>query len=309
MMDFLTLVGNTPLVELTHCSPRAGVRLFAKLEGQNPTGSIKDRIVAFMLDRARSTGQLRPGQTLVEASTGNTGIALAMIGHRLGHEVRVVAPDTVYPGVARILRMYGASVDWVAGERGIERAMERAREIAEPDGAFLLNQFGSPANPHCHYETTAVEILAACPNVDAFVCGLGTGGTIMGVGRRLKEANPSVQLVAAEAYPGDQLQGLQNMAAGYVPPILDLAMPDGKILVTAASAFRAIHEILAREGIVVGPSSGAVMHAARKWAQRMDRGNIVLMFADSGWKYLGLPSLEPGNLPTDEGALDDVLWW
>jgi len=308
-VDFLSLVGNTPLIELKHCVPKPGVRLFAKLEGQNPTGSIKDRIVAFMLAEARRTGRLRPGQVIVEASTGNTGIALAMIGRRLGYPVRVVAPDTIYPGVARMLRMYGADVDWVAGARGIERAMDRAREMAEHESAFLLNQFGSLDNPRCHYETTAVEILAACPHVDAFVCGLGTGGTIMGIGQRLKEANPEVQLVAAEAFPGDQLQGLQSMTSGYLPPILDLSVPDSKILVNAANAFRAVHEILAREGIVVGPSSGAVMHAARQWVQRIERGNIVLMFADSGWKYLNSPNLEPDKLPADEGTLDDVLWW
>jgi cysteine synthase B len=250
-----------------------------------------------------------PGQEIVEASTGNTGIALAMIGRRLGHPVRIVVPDNVFPGVDQVLRIYGANVEYVVGERGIGSAMDRAREIAEQEGACLLNQFGSADNPDCHYETTGREILAACPDVDALVCGLGTGGTIMGIGRRLKEANPNVQLVAAEPHPGDQLQGLRSMADGYRPPILDLSLLDSKILVNTASAFRAVQGILAREGLLVGPSSGAVMHVAQKWAQRIERGNVVLIFADSGWKYLDSPALQPENLPADEGALDEVLWW
>lgn len=308
-MNALSLIGNTPLVELSNCSPRPGVRLFAKLEGQNPTGSIKDRLVAYMLERARARGTLRAGQEIVEATTGNTGIALAMIGARLGHPVRAVVPETAYPDVLRVLTAYGARIERVAGQPGIRLALDAARRIAEQDGAFLLHQFGSADNPRCHYEHTAVEIIAACPNVDAFVCGLGTGGTVMGIGRRLREHNPRVRIVAAEPHPGAQLQGLRNMDEGYVPPILDLASLDAKILVSSGSAFRAMREILAREGLLVGPSSGAAMHAALKWAQRLSRGNVVVMCADSGWKYLGSPALQADELPAEESALDDVLWW
>ncbi len=308
-MDPLALVGNTPLVELKHCSPKPGVHFFAKLEGQNPSGSIKDRIVASMLERARASGILRPGQPIVEASTGNTGIALAMLGRRLGHPVRIVVPETVFQPVARVIEVYGATIEWTGGDLGIKSALDVAREIADRDGAFLLNQFGSPDNPRCHYEATAVEILAACPSVDVLVCGLGTGGTLMGAGRRLKEANPEVQLVAAEPHPGDQLQGLRSLAEGFLPPILDLTMLDGKILVRSSSAFRAVREILLREGILAGPSSGAVMHAALRWAQRLERANVVLMFADSGWKYLESPALQPGTALADADASDEVLWW
>jgi [CysO sulfur-carrier protein]-thiocarboxylate-dependent cysteine synthase len=308
-MDSLSLIGNTPLVELTHCSPTPGVRFFAKLEGQNATGSIKDRVVAHMLEQARARGALQPGQEIVEASTGNTGIALAMIGARFGHPVRVVIPETAFSDILRVLAAHGARIEQVAGQPGVRNAIDVARQIAEQDGAYLLNQFGSADNPGAHYAHTGIEIIGACPEIDAFVCGVGTGGTIMGVGRRLREHNPDVRLVAAEPHPGAQLQGLRSLGEGYVPPILDLDMLDAKILVNSGSAFRAVREILAREGLMVGPSSGAAMHAALKWAQRLEEGNIVVMFADSGWKYLGSPSLQTDELPTDDGSLDDVLWW
>jgi cysteine synthase B len=305
----LALVGNTPLVELKACSPRPGVRIFAKLEGQNPTGSVKDRIVAYMLARARAEGRLRPGQPIVEATTGNTGISLAMIGRRLGHPVRAIVPESAFPDVVQALASYGAEVEWVPAALGIKSALEAARRIARDDGAYLLDQFCSADNPRCHYETTAVEILRDLPRVDAFVCGLGTGGTVMGVGRRLREANPGVQVVAAEPHPGNQLQGLRSLDDGFVPPILDLRSLDGKILVRSASAFRAAREVLEREGVFAGLSSGAVMHAALKWARRMERGDLVVVFADSGWKYLGTPAFRPDAPIPDEEALDDVLWW
>ncbi len=309
-MDLLSLVGHTPLIELKDCSPKPGVRLFAKLEGQNPTGSIKDRIVAFMLERARADGRLKPGQELVEATTGNTGISLAMAGGRLGHPVRAVVPESVFPDLVRALQAWGAQVEWVPPDLGIKSAIDVARDIAARDDAFLLNQFASPDNPTCHYETTGIEIIEACPDIDVFIAGLGTGGTIMGVGRRLKEYKPDVTLIAAEPHPGNHLQGLRSLDDGYVPPILDVTRLDAKILVRTSSAFRAARELLAREGVLAGLSSGAVLHAGLRWAQRMERGNIVMIFADSGWKYLGSPAFrieEP--LPEDEESLDDILWW
>jgi len=309
MDSVLALVGNTPLVELKNCEPKPGVRIFAKLEGQNPTGSIKDRIVAHMLERARARGDLKPGQDIIEATTGNTGISLAMLGRRLGHRVRAIVPETVFTDVVQALSAYGAEVEWVPAALGIKSALDVAREIAGREGCYLLDQFCSQDNPRAHYETTAVEILRDQPRIDALVCGLGTGGTLMGAGKRLREANPRVQLVAAEPHPGNQLQGLRSLDDGFVPPILDLGMLDGKILVRSASAFRAAREVLMREGLFVGLSSGAVMHAALKWAQRMERGDIVVVFADSGWKYLGTPAFRPEAPIPDEDALDDVLWW
>jgi cysteine synthase B len=308
-VDLLELVGNTPLVELKNCSPKPGVRLLAKLEGQNPTGSIKDRIVAFMIERALADGRLRRGQEIVEASTGNTGLALAMVGRRLGHPVRVVVPQSVFTDVVRALIAFDCGIEWVPANLGIKSAVDVAHDIARRNDAFLLDQFGSSDNPLCHYETTAVEIIRDCPEVDAFVCGLGTGGTAMGVGRRLKEYRPTIKVVAAEPHPGNNLQGLRSLQEGFIPPVLDLHQLDGKFLVRSSHAFRASREVLQREGIFAGLSSGAALHAALRWAQRIERGTIVVMFADAGWKYLTTPAFQPAAPIEDEDALDDVLWW
>jgi len=308
--DVLALVGRTPMVELKHCSPKPGVRLFAKLEGQNPTGSVKDRIVGYMLAQARADGRLAPGQEIVEATTGNTGIALAMAGRQLGHPVRLIVPTTAFSDVTQALKAWEPRIEWVAPDQGIKSAIIAAREIAANEGAYLLDQFGSPDNPRCHYETTAVEILEQMPGVDAFVCGLGTSGTAMGVGRRLKEHNPQVQVVVAEPHPGHTLQGIRSLDDGYMPPILDFGLLDGKILVKSAAAFRAVREVLRRDGVLSGLSSGAVLHAALKWAQRVDKANIVLLFADSGWKYLNSPAFQLEASLDDPGdAFEEVLWW
>ena len=302
-------IGRTPLVELRHCSPKPEVRLFAKLEGWNPTGSVKDRIVRHMLLAAQREIGIQPGDTVIEASTGNTGIALAMVGRALGYDVRIVMPENVYPEIPRALAAYGPAVEWVPSDLGVRRAIDVARARADREGWFFLDQFGNEHNALAHYETTGPEILADLPQVDAFVAGLGTGGTVMGAGRRLKEANADTKVFAVEPHPGNQLQGLKSLDDGFVPPILDLSLLDGKILVRSASAFRATRELLYREGIFAGLSSGAVMHAALKWAQRLERGTLVLMFADSGWKYLGTPAFRPEAPIPDEDALDDVLWW
>ena len=309
-MNVLELTGQTPIVELEHCSPKPGVRLFAKLEGQNPTGSVKDRIVSFMLNRARLDGRLEPGQDVVEATTGNTGIALAMAGKRLGHPVRLVVPETAFTDVTRSLKAWEPTIEWVAADLGIKSAIERAKDIARLDGAYLLNQFESPDNPLCHYETTAAEILTQMPEIDVFVCGLGTSGTAMGVGRRLKEVNPQIRVVVAEPFPGQSLQGIRSLEDGYVPPILDLDLLDGKIVVRSADAFRAVREMLRRDGVLGGLSAGAVLHAALKVASRLDSANIVMLFADSGWKYLNSPAFRlDDSLEDPDEAFDEVLWW
>ena len=310
VIDVLDLTGDTPLVELVNCSPKAGIRLFAKLEGQNATGSVKDRIVGYMLRKARQEGRPAPGQTVVEATTGNTGIALAMAGRRLGHPVRLVVPETAWRDVGQALKAWEPRIDWVAADLGIKSALIEAQRIAEEEGAYMLDQFGSPDNPLCHYETTGVEVLRQMPGVDVFVCGLGTSGTAMGVGRRLKEHNPDVKLVVAEPHPGHSLQGIRSLEDGYTPPILDHDLLDGKILVRSADAFRAVREVLRRDGVLGGLSSGAVMHAALTWAQRMEHGNIVMLFADAGWKYLSSPAFTlDASLDDPDGALDEVLWW
>ncbi|MPZ48007.1 MAG: pyridoxal-phosphate dependent enzyme [Dehalococcoidia bacterium] len=308
--DILSLVGHTPMVELRSCSPKPGVRLFAKLEGQNPSGSVKDRIVAYIIDRARREGRLAAGQEIVEASTGNTGIALAMIGRRLGHPVRVVVPDNAFGDVIQTLKALGAKIELAPARLGIKSAIDAAQEIARGEGAFLLNQFDTEDNPLCHYETTAVEVIEQLPDLDVFVCGLGTSGTAMGVGRRLKEHNPAIKIVAAEPRPGQYLQGLRSLEDGYMPPIFSADRLDGKIVVSSANAFRAVRELLRREGILAGLSSGAVLHAALKWCQRLENGKVVMLFADSGWKYLNSPAYAlDEQIDAEDDGLDEVLWW
>ncbi len=308
--DIIDSIGGTPLVELKHCSPKPAVRLFAKLEGMNPTGSVKDRIVKEMVLDAEEAGLLKPGDTIVEASTGNTGIALAMVGRSRGYAVRVVMPENVYPEIPRTLAAYGAIVEQIPAENGVRGAMEVAREMAKRDGWLMMDQFCNTSNTKAHYETTGAEILADLPQVDVFLAGLGTGGTLMGVGRRLKEANPETRVIAVEPHPGYQVQGLKSLADGFIPPILDFGLLDGKILVRSAHAFRAAAEIMRREAIFAGVSSGAVLHAAEKVAARLERGNVVLIFADSGWKYLATNLWNQDTAELGDGEeLDDVIWW
>lgn len=306
--DILHAIGHTSLVELVHCSPRPGVRLFAKLEGENPTGSVKDRIALEMVRGAEQAGVLSPGDTILVASTGNTGISLAMVGRACGYRVRVVMPENVAEEIPNVLAAYGAAIDWVPAEQGMRSAIRIAQDLAA-GGGVLLDQFSDRLNIKAHHDTTGPEILEDLPDVDVFVAGLGTGGTLMGVGRRLKEANPSAQLIAVEPHPGSQLQGLRSLVEGFVPPILDLDLLDGKILVRSRHAFNAAAELMRREGIFAGISSGAVLHAGLKVARRLPRANVVLLFADSGWKYLGTSLwTRPAE---DEGGedLDDRIWW
>jgi cysteine synthase len=310
-MKLLDMVGGTPLVELHGLPVKPEVRVFAKLEGQNPSGSIKDRIVLRMLTEARRTGRLEPGMTLVEASTGNTGIALAMIGRSLGHPVRVFVPENVFPEIGVLLKVYGAEVVWTPAPAGVRGAMDAARQhAAETPNCYMPDQFASDQNCRAHYETTGAEILADLPDVDVLVAGLGTGGTIMGAGRRLKEARPGVKLVGVEPHPGSQVQGLHSLDDGYIPPILDLDLLDGKILIRTPLAFKHAVDIIGRQGIFPGLSSGAVLYGALRFAQRMTRGTIVCIFADSGWKYYGTEIWEaPHREHPDDETAEDVIWW
>ena len=307
------LVGNTPLVELKSLSPESGVRLFAKLEAQNPTGSIKDRIVLRILDRARATGALAPGQRIVEASTGNTGVALAMFGRMLGHPVEVCVPESVYPEITQLLQAYGAKIRFVPRQAGIKSAVEVAQRLAVEEGSFLLNQFGSAENLRTHYETTGAEILSDLDQVDVFVAGMGTGGTISGAGRRIKEANPGCKVFGVEPRLGVHVQGLHSLDDGFIPPVLDESVLDGKIIVGNRHAFSHARRAMLAEGIFGGISSGAVLHAAMRAASRLKRGNVVMIFADGGWKYLGtnLWSVDDDLETVDkaEDPLDDILWW
>jgi cysteine synthase B len=307
--DLIQTIGNTPLVELKQCSPNPNVRLFAKLEGRNPSGSVKDRVALALARDAQRENRLPAGARIIEASTGNTGIALAMIGRALGYPVRIVMPENVFPEIPRTATAFGAEITWVGGDAGMTRAIEFAREIADAEGYVMLDQFSNENNVLVHYSDTASEILADLDHVDAFVAGLGTGGTLMGVGRRLKEVNPTTLVVAVEPHPGNQVQGLRSLAEGFVPPLLDYSVLDGKILVRSASAFAATALIVEREAIFAGVSSGAVLHAAMKIIPRVETGNVVLMFADSGWKYLNTPVWSALADPDEEDNLDEVIWW
>lgn len=310
------MVGNTPLVELRTLSPNPAVRLFAKLEGQNPTGSIKDRIVLRILETARESGELRPSQPIVEASTGNTGVALALFGRLLGHPVDVCVPESVYPEIEELLAAYGAQIHRVPRQAGIKSAREVARRLARETGAYYLGQFDTDVNSRTHYETTAAEILADLAEeggVDAFIAGMGTGGTITGCGRRLKEANPTCHIYGVEPRLGVHVQGLHSLEDGFIPPVLDETVLDGKIIVGNRHAFSHARRAMLAEGLFGGISSGAVLHAGMRLAGRMERGNIVLVFADGGWKYLGT-DLWRDDAPEEhhdqaEDPLDDILWW
>ena len=308
--DMLAHVGDTPLVQLNHFELPDGVRLFAKLEGQNPTGSVKDRVARQILMTAVAEGSLQPGQTLIEATTGNTGIALAMIGRQLGHPVTVVVPENVFPEIGEMLDVYGAEIIWVAPETGIRGAREIARGLAEKHGYFMVDQFGNTQNVQAHYRATGPEILTDLPRVDMFVAGLGTGGTITGVGRRLKEVNAETKVIAVEPYPGNQVQGLKSLNDGFIPPLLDLKLLDGRMLIRSRHAFDHAYELVHREGIFGGVSAGAVLHAALRFAPRLKRGNIVCLFADAGWKYLGTRIWAPPHESRDDvEEMDEIIWW
>jgi len=304
-----TAIGHTPLVELPALSPRPGIRLLAKLEGLNPSGSVKDRIARALLADLEASGRLGPGTTILEATSGNTGIAMAMLARRRGHPLTVVLPDNVTQERRQLLTLYGAEIIESPGELGSNGSIALARRLAANDGRYVMaDQYANAANPRAHYETTGPEILAACPEIDVFVAGLGTGGTLMGVGRRLREANPAVRLIAAEPLPGEQVQGLRSLADGFVPEILDPTLLDGRFLVSSTDAIRGLRALLEREGILGGVSSGAVLVAARRVAATMERGTIVLLLADGGWKYLsdGLWTRDLAELEADGETRN---WW
>ena len=302
-------IGNTPLVELPAFSPRPGVRLFAKLEGNNPTGSVKDRIARAMVQAALDDGTLAPGKTVLEPTSGNTGISLAMLLRRLGYRFVAVMPESVSPERVQLLEAYGAEIVFSPGEQGSNGAIVVAKEMAaEDDGYVMLYQYGNAANPLAHYETTGPEIIRDLPEVTHFVAGLGTGGTLMGVGRRLKEFNPAVEVIAAAPEPNDLILGLRSLEDGFVPPILDLERLDARIMIGSEESFRMTAALLEREGVFAGVSSGAVLAAALRVAERLDEANIACLFADGGWKYLstGLWTREYAKL---RETVEGKVWW
>jgi len=306
-VELLQMIGNTPLVRLKRLSPRRGVSVYAKLEGQDPSGSIKDRVVLGMIRAAEHRGDLRPGMTIVEASSGNTAIALAMIGKQMGYSASVVVPKDAAPNIGDILNAYGAEVVWCESRGGMKGAIEQAREMGARAGCYYLGQFVDQVNIQTHYECTGKEIAEALDRIDVFVAGIGTSGTIMGVGRRLREKFPQVRIIGVEPQMGERLQGLRNISEGYMPSLLDMDMLSGRFLLDSASAIRATHRIIQSEGILAGVSAGATVHVAMRLAEKMDEGNIVVMFSDGAWKYL--PARPWDAAARGDEQLDETYWW
>jgi cysteine synthase B len=308
--DILDAIGHTPLVEIPRMSPNPRVRILAKLEMLNPTGSVKDRVAKYLIEDLEARGLLREDSIILEPTSGNTGIALAMIGRRKGYRVALVMPDNVTNERRQMAALFGAEVIDSPGALGSNGAIALAKHLVAKDDRFVMPyQYGNPANPQAHYDTTAPEILADCPEIDVFVAGLGTAGTLMGVSRYLREHKPGVRIVAAEPLPGEQVQGLRSLDEGFIPEILDPSLLDAKYLVSNLDALTALRELVFREGIFGGPSCGAVLVAAAREATRMSEGTIVALLPDGGWKYLSA-----GTYTTDFEEMADALeggvnWW
>ena len=308
--SILDMIGNTPLVELTRSSPSPAVQIYAKLEGQNPTGSVKDRIAKYMIEAAERDGLLTPDKIILEPTSGNTGIGLAMIGRLKGYRVMVVMPESVSEERAQLLRAYGAEIVYSDGLKGTNGSIVVAQQmVAEaPQRFYMPYQYGNEMNPRAHYETTGPEIVRDVPDLDVFVAGLGTGGTLTGIGHFLKEYNPNIKVIATVPHPGDLVQGLRSLEEGFIPPVLDESVLDGRVVVDSRTSFAATKELTHTEGIFAGISAGAAIKTAQRVAGRMERGKIVVLLADGGWKYLStnLWTTEYEDLPED---IDSKVWW
>ena len=305
--SLLDLVGSTPLVELPRLSPKPSVRLYAKLEGQNPTGSLKDRVAKAMIASAEASGELEPGRRLLEPTSGNTGISLAFVAKLRGYPLTCVMPASVTEERRRLLQLYGAEIVESPAEEGSNGAVRLALELAERDpGWFMPFQYANEANPRAHYEGTGAEIAADLERVDVLVAGLGTGGTLMGAGERVRESFPELVVAAAEPLPGDEVMGLRSLSDGYVPPVLDVSKLDRKLLVSNEESVAGVRLLLEREGVFGGVSSGAVVHAARRLADELDEGVVVCVLADGGWKYLSAGFWDADDV---DAAMERSVWW
>jgi [CysO sulfur-carrier protein]-thiocarboxylate-dependent cysteine synthase len=307
--DIVQSIGNTPLVELPHLSPKSGVRIWAKLESRNPTGSVKDRVARALIEDAEEKGAISRGSTILEPTSGNTGISLALICKLKGYKLKVVMPENVTPERTQLLRMYGAEIEYSPGDQGSNGAVAMSLEMAAADTSlYMPYQYGNQANPNAHYNGTALEILEELDEVSAFVAGLGTGGTLMGNGRRLKETfGDAVKIVAAEPMQGEPVQGLRSLDDGFIPPIIDISLLDRKIFVTNHDAIVWTRRLLDEEGLFAGVSTGAIASIAVRIAGELEEGNVVFVVADDGWKYL---SSGIYTLPVDEVEnLESTVWW
>jgi cysteine synthase B len=306
--DILDAIGNTPLVGMRRMSAKPGVRLWAKLEGNNPTGSTKDRIALKMIEAAEASGELTSDKTILEPTSGNTGIALAMVAQRKGYQLTVVIPDNASSERVQLLELFGAEIVPSPGDKGTNGSIEVARALAADEKYYMPFQYGNPANPLAHYEGTAQEIIDDLPEITHFVAGLGTGGTLTGSGRRLHEHNSGVVIVAAEPELGDLVYGLRSMDEGFIPPIFDESVLDRKFLVNSSDSLRTTRALTEREGIFAGISSGAVVYTAMRIAQEIDEGEVVCLLPDGGWKYLSTNAWAP-ELDRAEKGVEESLWW
>jgi cysteine synthase len=285
--SLIDAIGHTPMVEIARFNSNSSVRMFAKLEGMNPTGSVKDRVARYLIEGLERDGRLAPDSVILEPSSGNTGISLAMICRLRGYRLAVVMPDNATRERRQLLEMYGVQIVDSPGELGSNGGVALARQMAADDSRYVLaDQYANQDNPIAHYETTGPEILADCPEMDVFVAGLGTGGTLMGVGRRLREEKPGVKIIGAEPMPGERVQGLRSLEDGFVPEIFDASVLDERYLITTEDSIEAMRRLTATESIFAGVSSGGVLAVASRVAETMDGGTIVALLADGGWKYL-----------------------
>jgi cysteine synthase len=305
--SLLDLVGQTPLVELSRLSPKPEVKLYAKLEGQNPTGSLKDRVAKAMIESAEASGELTPGRELLEPTSGNTGISLAMVARLRGYGLTCVMPENATEERKRLLTLLGARIVLSPGNEGTNGAVRVALELAERDERYFMPfQYANEANVRAHYEGTGAEIAEALDRVDIFAAGLGTGGTAMGAGTRLREQFPGIVVAGVEPLPGDPVIGLRSLDEGYVPPILDVSKLDRKILVSNADSVAGVRALLEAEAIFAGVSSGGVIHVARRLAAELDEGVVVSVLADGGWKYLSAAFWAAEDI---EAAMERQIWW
>lgn len=303
-MSVLDLIGNTPVVEITNLADKEEVKVYAKLEGNNPCGSVKDRIAKYMIEKAEEDGELTKDKIILEPTSGNTGIGLAMVAATKGYKIHIVMPETMSIERRQILQTFGAELILTPGGEGMTGAIKRAQDLAQSPKYFMPDQFANPANVLAHYEGTGKEILEQVGSVDVFVAGLGTSGTIMGAGKRLKEANPQVKLVGVEPYPKSKIQGLRNMSEGYRPPIYKEKMLDEKVNINDNEAFCMARRLTQEEGLFAGISSGAAVFEAMKQAEKMEKGTLVVVLPDRGDRYLSVelfcPKCPVGRLSASE---------
>jgi [CysO sulfur-carrier protein]-thiocarboxylate-dependent cysteine synthase len=309
--SILDTIGNTPLVEVPRLAPVEGVRLWVKLEGQNPTGSVKDRIALAMVEAGESSGELTKDKTILEPTSGNTGIALAMVAKMRGYNFKAVMPDNASAERVQLLKAYGAEIEFSEGAKGTNGSVVVAQKLAEDERYYMPFQYGNQANVEAHYRGTGQEIVDDLPEVKAFVAGLGTGGTLTGTGKRLREHDPDVKIVAAEPELGELVYGLRSLEDGYIPPIFDPDMLDAKVKVRARESILWTRELLQKEGIFGGISSGAVIWVAQRVAERLASeggGDVVCLLPDGGWKYLSTEAWTQ-DMDTAEEQVEEVLWW